>query len=278
MILDHHQAATTPIVSHFNARIRRTLTLWLVLLLGATSSGQDVYGGKRIAVDLGEQKGFVLAPPQPGPEGQRPWVWYAPVLGNNPGKQTEWMFRQLFEAGFYVAGVNVGESMGNPAGRQGYSKFYEHVVREFKLEPKARLLAQSRGGLMLYNWAAENPGKVKCIAGIYPACDLRSYPRLPRAAEAYGMTVDELEKELPRHNPIDRLEPLAKARIPILHVHGDVDKLVPLDKNSQTLCDRYQALGGPAKLIVVAGKGHEAVYEFFHEPRMLAFLKAGGVE
>ena len=27
--------------------------------------------------------------------------------------------------------------------------------------------------------------------------------------------------------------------------HGDADKLVPLDKNSQVLRDRYQALGGP---------------------------------
>lgn len=256
--------------------ILRTFIVAFLLLLPGIASGQDVYGGKRKAIDLGEYKGFVLEPPKPGPEGRRPWIWYAPALGNNPGKQTEWMFRQLFDAGFYVVGVNVGESMGNPAGRKGFSQFYDHVVREFKLEPKARLLAQSRGGLMLYNWAAENPDKVQCIAGIYPVCDLRSYPKLPRAAEAYGMTVAELEKALPQHNPVDRLEPLAKAKIPILHVHGDVDKLVPLDKNSQALCDRYVALGGAAKVIVIAGKGHEAVNEFFQEPQMVEFLKAGG--
>src|SRR5262249_39240327 len=168
---------------------RIVIAVSLMMLLPAMGPAQDVYGGKRKAIDLGQYRGFVLEPPSPGAEGARPWVWYAPVLGNNPGKQTEWMFRQLFDAGFYVAGVNVGESMGNPAGRKGYSRFYEHVVREFKLEPKARLLAQSRGGLMLYNWAVENPDKVKCVAGIYPACDLRSYPRMPRAAEAYGMTV-----------------------------------------------------------------------------------------
>lgn len=90
------------------------------------------------------------------------------------------------------------------------------------------------------------------------------------------MTVAELEKALPQHNPIDRLEPLAKARVPILHIHGDADKLVPLDKNSQVLHDRYVALGGPVKLIVVAGKGHEAMAAYFEEPRLVAFLKAGG--
>lgn len=254
----------------------QSIAILLALLSSAPAPAQEIYGGKRHAVDLGEFKGFVLEPSKPGEAGKRPWIWYAPVLGNNPGKQTEWMFRQLFDAGFYVAGVNVGESMGNPAGRKGYSKFYDRIVREFNLEPKARLLAQSRGGLMLYNWAAENPEKVRCIAGIYPVCDLRSYPRLPRAAEAYGMSEAELEKVLPLHNPIDRLEPLAKSRIPILHVHGDVDKLVPLEKNSQVVQDRYRALGGQAEVIVMAGKGHEAVDAFFREPRMVEFLKVGG--
>src|SRR5205807_1914046 len=104
--------------------------------------------------------------------------------------------RKLLERGFHVAGVNVGESYGSPAGRKGFSDFHRQIVRDYHLEPKARLLAQSRGGLMLYNWAAENPDKVRCIVGIYPVCDLRSYPGLDRAAGAYGLTAAELEKQL----------------------------------------------------------------------------------
>ena len=73
---------------------------------------------------------------------------------------------------------------------------------------------------MLYNWAAENLEKVKCIAGIYPVCNLISYPGLNRAAPAYKMTESELEKNLRLHNPIDKLKPLAEARIPIFHIHG----------------------------------------------------------
>ncbi len=240
------------------------------------SHAADVYGGIRYEVDLGDIRGFVLAPPTPGPEGKRPWIWYAPVLGNNPGKQTEWMLRQLFEKGYYVVGVNVGESQGNPAGRRGYSDFYKKIVPEFKLEPKARLLAQSRGGLMLYNWAVENPEKVQCIAGIYPACDLRSYPRIANAAKAYGMTVEQMEATLKEHNPVDRVEPLAKAGVPILHIHGDSDKLVPLDANSGELQKRYRALGGTMEIITVPGIGHTVVPEFFQEPRMVEFLLKGG--
>ena len=149
--------------------IPRMLALLIATaFLSEAIQGQDVYGGERHTIELGEYKGFVLAPPIPGAEGARPWIWYAPVLGNNPSPNTAWMLRQLIAAGFYVAGVNVGESMGNPAGRKGFSLFYDRIVAEFKLEPKARFIAQSRGGLMVYNWAAENPDKVKCIAGIYP--------------------------------------------------------------------------------------------------------------
>jgi alpha-beta hydrolase superfamily lysophospholipase len=186
------------------------------------------------------------------------------------------VLRQLLDRGFHVCGVNVGESYGSPAGRQAFTEFHQHVVREFKLDARASLLAQSRGGLMLYKWAAENPAKVRCIAGIYPVCDLRSYPGLSKAAAAYALTPQELEKQLTRHNPIDRLEPLAKAGVPILHIHGDADTVVPLERNSQVVAERYAALGGKMKLIVVPGKGHAEIPEYFQEPRLVQFLSDGG--
>jgi hypothetical protein len=37
---------------------------------------------------------------------------------------------------------------------------------------------------MLYNWACEHPESVACIAGIYPVCNLRSFPGLDRAGGA----------------------------------------------------------------------------------------------
>jgi dipeptidyl aminopeptidase/acylaminoacyl peptidase len=130
--------------------------------------------------------------------------------------------------------------------------------------------------LMMYNWAVENPEKVRCIVGIYPVCDLRSYPGLKTASGAYGLTPDDLEKQLMQHNPIDRLQPLAKASIPILHIHGDKDTVVPLEKNSQVVLDRYTELGGKMKLIIIAGKGHAELTEYFQEPRLVQFLMDGG--
>jgi dipeptidyl aminopeptidase/acylaminoacyl peptidase len=251
------------------------LAICVSLLRPSHAAAVDVFGGTFHAVQAGDTQGFVIAPKNPGPEGTRPWIWYAPILGNGPSKNIEWMSRQLIERGFYLVGCNVGESMGNPAGRKGYSQFYDAIVAEYKLDSKACLLAQSRGGLMLYNWAAENADKVRSITGIYTVCDLRSYPRLERAAQAYGTTPAELEKHLAEHNPIDRLEPLAKAGIPILHIHGDVDKLVPLENNSVEVRARYQKLGGKMELIVVPGKGHEAVKEFFEDKRLVDFMATG---
>ncbi len=229
----------------------------------------------RTVVTIGAHKAFIILPAKPAADGTKPWVWYAPTIGGHPNRTNEWLFRPLVEKGFAVCGIDVGESYGSPAGRKVYADFHAYVTREYNLDEKASLLAQSRGGLMLYSWAAENPDKVQCIAGIYPVCDLRSYPGLENAAPAYGMSPAELEKQLAEHNPIDRLAPLAKAGVPILHLHGDADAVVPLERNSQVISDRYQALGGKIELVVVIGKGHAEIPEFFQSQRMLEFLAAG---
>ncbi len=44
------------------------------------------------------------------------WVWYAPTLPGLPGKEEQWMFEQFRDAGIAIAGIDVGESFGSPAG------------------------------------------------------------------------------------------------------------------------------------------------------------------
>ena len=251
------------------------IALLLSLVITPFAMSQEQFGYQRTNLDISKYKAFVIHPTKPAAEGARPWVWYAPTIGGHPNKSNEWVLKKLLDRGFYVGGINVGESFGSPEGRKAFSEFHQRMVKDYKLEPKARLVAQSRGGLMLYNWAAENSEKVKCIVGIYPVCDLRSYPGLARAAGAYGLTADELEKQLKQHNPIDRLEPLAKAGVPILHIHGTSDGVVPLEKNSQVVMDRYGSLGGKMQLIVIPGKGHAEIPEYFQEPRLVDFLAEG---
>ncbi|MEI8235524.1 MAG: prolyl oligopeptidase family serine peptidase [Verrucomicrobiota bacterium] len=235
------------------------------------------YGADRRDFSLGKNRAFVILPTKPSADGNNPWVWYAPTFpGSYPGEDHAWMFTQLLERGFAIAGINVGESYGSPDGRVAYSQLYDHLVQKYGLARKACLLPQSRGGLMLYNWAAENPEKVQCIGGIYTVGDLRSYPGLHAACAAYHMSEAELQARLADHNPIERLAPLAKAQVPILHLHGDHDTLVPLEKNSGELVKRYQALGGPGELIVIPGKGHQVCDEFFKCQRLVDFFLSQG--
>ena len=203
-----------------------------------------------------------------------PWVWYAPTLPGLPGKAETWMFEKFLDNGIAIAGVDVGESYGSPKGRAIYSALYKELVEKRGLAKRACLLARSRGGLMLYDWAAENPKSVACIAGIYPVCNLSSYPGLGRACGAYGMTEEQLAAQLAEHNPIDRLAPLAKAKVPIFHIHGDNDKTVPLDSNSGELKKRYDALGGEMTLEIVKGQGHNMWSGWFTSQKLADFVIA----
>src|SRR5438445_653198 len=126
--------------------------------------------GEVFAVD--GHPAFLLLPRQKDSGNTTPWVWYAPTLPGLPGVEEKWMFERCLAAGIAVAGVDVGESYGSPEGRVVYSTLYEELVQKRGLSKKTSLLARSRGGLMLYNWAAEHPSSVACIAGIYPVCNL----------------------------------------------------------------------------------------------------------
>jgi pimeloyl-ACP methyl ester carboxylesterase len=205
-------------------------------------------------------------------EGRTPWVWYAPTLHGLPDQEEQWLFTRLTEAGIAIAGVDVGESFGSPEGRAGFSALYEELTerRGFALRPV--LLGRSRGGLMTLSWAAENPDKVAAFAGIYPVCNLVSYPGLAKAAPAYGLTAAQLEAALAEHNPIDRLAPLARARIPILMIHGDIDTLVPLEDNSLEVRTRYFALGGQCRVIIARGQGHNRWPGFFQNEELTDFV------
>ncbi len=211
---------------------------------------------------VADRPAFVLAPSEPG-DG-RPWVFYAPTFeGVYPTERQAWIFSRVLAAGVAVTGIDVGESFGNPRGRELFSAWHDYAVHALGLARRPCLMPQSRGGLMLYNWAAEHPELVAGIAGIYTVGDLQSYPGLEKAAPAYGMSPAGLSARLADHNPVDRLAPLARHGVPLWHLHGDADTYVPLAANSGELVRRYRALGGIAELVVVPGRGHEEHADYF---------------
>lgn len=201
-----------------------------------------------------------------------PWVWYAPTLPGLPANEENWMFERLLNSGIAIAGIDVGESYGSPQGRKKYDEFYRYLTTSRNMGHKPALLARSRGGLMLYSWAIANAESVSGIAGIYPVCNLSSYPGIDRACGAYGLSTDQLRQQLSDFNPVERLAPLAKAGVPIFHIHGDRDDVVPLADNSALLAERYRNLSGPIELEVVAGQGHNMWSGWFQSERLVEFL------
>ncbi len=216
---------------------------------------------------------FVIEPaPAARRAGPMPWVWYAPTLPGLPASEETWMIDRFLAAGIAIAGIDVGESYGSPEGRALFQALYEVLTRTRGYARKPALLARSRGGLMLYNWAVEHPDSVSGVAGIYPVCNLASFPGLERAAPSYGMGAEELAAALHEHNPIERLGPLAEAQVPLLHLHGDKDTVVPLEANTALLAERYRALGGPAEVVLVPGQGHNMWSGWFQSQALTDFI------
>ncbi|MHB1357850.1 MAG: alpha/beta hydrolase family protein [Anaerolineae bacterium] len=211
--------------------------------------------------------------PAPHPAEGAPWVWYAPTLPSLPGSEERWMFERWQEAGIAIAGIDVGESFGSPKGRALYTALYEYLVQQ-GFSTQACLLARSRGGMMQYNWAVEHPDWVACVAAIYPICNMTSFPGIARMAPMYELSAEELTQQLNLHNPIERLQPLAAARVPLYHIHGDADQWVPLALNSGTLAERYRALGGKITLNVIAGGGHDMEPHWFQCQELVDFVVA----
>ena len=259
-----------------------------------TASSRDSFYGSAHLVPLriGQQEAYVIVPAGTV-DASRRWIWFAPswmAVEVNRGSpwpvagrvlEHEFYVRGALDAGFYVAGVNVGASCGSPPGAAVCHQLYEALVNEYGLSPHARLLAQSNGGLIHYAWAARHPDCVARIFGIFPATDLRSWPGLERASGpdritapglGYDMTPQELQERLGELNPIELIGPLASHGVKILHIHGDRDTTVPLDANSGQFVRRYRELGGEIELVVAEGEGHSRSPVFYESPLALEFL------
>jgi pimeloyl-ACP methyl ester carboxylesterase len=258
------------------------------------------FGTRRADFEIDGCRAMLLEPTRPAPGGVHPWVFCAPVfvgphptrpeinpnLFNHPvdegslaGKYADRpdhathrrLFERLLESGFVIGGIEVGESMGSPEGRARYSSFYHAVVKDAGLQPKPCLYATSRGALMHYTWAADNPDLVLCIGANQPVIDLALFPGLDEAAKAFGMRREEFEKTYHEYNPVDRLAPLAARGIPLLHIVGDADALLPLERQLE-FRRRYEALGGEARVVIHPGVSHGLWPELLEDMRMYDFF------
>jgi lysophospholipase L1-like esterase len=189
-----------------------------------------------------------------------PYIWRARFWGHEP--QTE---IALLERGFHVVFCDISELYGSSKAIDRWNKFYAFLLKG-GLSSKAVLEGFSRGGLNIYNWAVENPEKVACIYADAPVLDIKSWPyRFGRSQtparewialkKAFGFNSDE-EAEKAKVSPIDKTDKIVKTKIPLLHVCGLADKIVPYDENTKPFAEKIIKAGGSIKVIEKPGVDH----------------------
>lgn len=218
------------------------------------------HGYKRYNFTVADCKAWVVEPGAALPH--RPWSWCLEF----PDAFTERCAAlQLLAAGFHHAHIEVGNTFGCPRAVQEFNAFYQKLTAA-GLNAKPVLIGISRGGLYAYRWAAENAGQVGAIYGDAPVCDFKSWPGgkgkgagspadWTQLKTCYGFK-DDAEALAYTRNPVDTLAPLAAAKIPIIHVVGDSDEVVPVAENTEIVEQRYRALGGTIQVIHKPGVGH----------------------
>jgi pimeloyl-ACP methyl ester carboxylesterase/lysophospholipase L1-like esterase len=181
----------------------------------------------------------------------KPWVWRARFFGHEPQFDIAMLNR-----GYHLVYCDVAGLFGNTEAVSRWNKFYNYLRFEHLFSDRVILEGMSRGGLIIYNWAAKNPGKVAAIYADAPVMDFKSWPKInPTILKVYRFK-NEQEAKAYKGNPVDNLAPLAKAGIPIIHVVGMDDKVVPVGENTQVAERRYKKMGGTFKVIRKKGIGH----------------------
>ena len=181
----------------------------------------------------------------------KPWVWRARFFGHEPHFDIAMLNR-----GYHLVYCDVAGLFGNTEAVSRWNKFYNYLRFEHLFSDRVILEGMSRGGLIIYNWAAKNPGKVAAIYADAPVMDFKSWPKInPTILKVYRFK-NEQEAKAYKGNPVDNLAPLAKAGIPIIHVVGMDDKVVPVSENTQVAERRYKKMGGTFKVIRKKGIGH----------------------
>ena len=179
------------------------------------------------------------------------WAWRMEFFGHEP--QTD---LALLENGFHLVFINTFGLNGSPLALPAWEKMYDFAVQS-GLAPKATMIGFSRGGLYSYNWAVTHPERVQCIYADAPVLDIRSWPGGKGKGSGspsdwqvclnqYGLTESTASQW---KGPMDQLDRLAQVHIPLIHVVGDIDKVVPVAENTAILEDRYKKFGGTIQVI-----------------------------
>jgi pimeloyl-ACP methyl ester carboxylesterase len=231
----------------------------------------DFRGFDRYQVSTVEGTISIVTPKHAAPG--KPWMWRSIFWGMKSQAVDPFMTAdiQLLEAGYTVVKAP-GDVSGHPKGNVYIDAAYELLTTKYGFSNKLSMASMSRETLALFRWASENPEKVESIYVDNGVSNLNSWPAGKLVAgndstgtgnakswdllkKTYGFASDK-EALAAKVSPIDLLEPLAKANVPILMACATADKTVPYQENGAIMKQRYEKLGGNIQIIFKEGLGH----------------------
>jgi pimeloyl-ACP methyl ester carboxylesterase len=154
----------------------------------------------------------------------KPWVFRAASIGRDAAVD-----QALLARGFHIVVAPLTTQSG--AVRTQWDATYKRMVDHgFSKKPVMEGAGTAAGEA--YAWAIENPEKVSCVYAENPA--LRSL--------------------MSKAQPLEHLDSLAKAGVPLIHVCGSLDPW--LESQTRIAETRYKQLGGQIRVIIDEGKAH----------------------
>ena len=220
---------------------------------GYQMQGIDTYlGGRRIKFDFQGEPAWIVEPTGPVAPGKWIWVMKWPGAFAEGTGQVDALAR-----GYHYMYIDDWKHVMNDAGVARAKAFYDFVTGKLGFAPKANLIGMSWGGFYATRFASTHPD---CVNRLYldnPVLNFGAFN--PRGwngvKEAWHFPEGANWKDNPAM-PVARTKPLVDAKIPILLMYGDKDKVVPIADNAELFLARFKAAGGTLDVIVRAGCDH----------------------
>ncbi len=222
-------------------------------LISAQYPGKPIvwHGFTKYEFQIDRRNARIVVPDKAAPG--KPWVWRA--------RFPDWHYQMdsiLIRKGFHVVYIDTDELLGSPGCVEIWNSFYNYLTTQYDLNKKVALEGVSRGGLYVFNFAKKYPERVASIYAEAPVCDFKSWPGGKGAGKgdpdswkllqkAYNFKTEKEALDY-KDNPIDNLEKLAAAKVPLLFQIGLHDSIVPPVENTYILANKYIRLGGPAMI------------------------------
>jgi pimeloyl-ACP methyl ester carboxylesterase len=188
----------------------------------------------------------VIVPKTPAPG--NPWVYRGDRINRAEPSAVD---LGLLAKGFYIVAAPL--DLGAGPDQKEWDATYK-LLTDNGFSKKPALEGAGTGAGEAYAWAITNPDKVSCIYAENPLLHSIMFPHLA---------------------PIDNLDALARAQIPILHVCGALDPL--LADNSDKVEQQYKQLGGQITVIKKVGVGHYPLGPIDPQP-VIDFIAQNGAK